>query len=68
MLLTLVITVGLQLMTIYTPFFNEIFKTQPLTLKELLITVAVSSITFWAVEFEKFVKTIIKKRRGITTA
>jgi Ca2+-transporting ATPase len=53
---SLVLTAALQLMIIYTPFFNDIFKTQPLTLYELLITLAVSSIVFWAVEIEKWVK------------
>ncbi|TDE06920.1 cation-translocating P-type ATPase [Flavobacterium sandaracinum] len=53
---SLVLTVALQLMIIYTPFFNEIFKTQPLTLNELLVTLAVSSIVFWAVEIEKWIK------------
>jgi Ca2+-transporting ATPase len=56
MLVALLITVTLQLMVIYTPFFNEIFKTQPLTFKELAITLAVSSIVFWAVEVEKLIK------------
>jgi Ca2+-transporting ATPase len=56
MLFALLITVTLQLMVIYTPFFNEIFKTQPLTFKELAITLAVSSIVFWAVEAEKLIK------------
>lgn len=53
----LLITVALQFMIIYTPFFNEIFKTQPLTLNELLLTLVVSSIVFWAVEMEKWIKT-----------
>ncbi|MFV8370619.1 cation-translocating P-type ATPase [Flavobacterium sp. LB2R40] len=52
----LVITVSLQFMIIYIPFFNEIFKTQPLTLYELLLTLAVSSIVFWAGEIEKWIK------------
>lgn len=52
----LLFTSGLQLMVIYTPFFNEIFKTQPLTLGELAISIAVASIVFWAVELEKFLK------------
>lgn len=52
----LFLTVGLQLMIIYTPFFNEIFRTEPLTLYELGITLAVSSIVFWAVEIEKWIK------------
>jgi Ca2+-transporting ATPase len=56
MLGALLITIALQLMIIYTPFFNDIFKTQPLTIYELGITVLVSSIVFWAVEIEKVFK------------
>lgn len=56
MLLALLITLALQLMIIYTPFFNDIFKTQPLSLYELAITIAVSSIVFWTVEIEKMFK------------
>lgn len=56
MLVALLVTVTLQLMVIYTPFFNDIFKTQPLTFTELAITIAVSSIVFWVVELEKIVK------------
>lgn len=52
----LLITIALQLMVIYVPFFNEIFKTQPLSFYELAITVAVSSIVFWSVEAEKLIK------------
>lgn len=52
----LVLTIALQMMIIYTPFFNDIFKTEPLTLYELLLTLAVSSIVFWAVEIEKWIK------------
>jgi Ca2+-transporting ATPase len=55
MLISLLLTVGLQLMIIYTPFFNEVFKTQPLSYLELVITLGVSSIIFWAVEIEKWV-------------
>lgn len=56
----LLITVSLQFMIIYMPFFNEIFKTQPLTLYELLLTLAVSSIVFWSGEIEKWIKTFHK--------
>ena len=56
MLLALAITFSLQLMVIYLPFMNEIFRTHPLTLEELAITLAVSSIVFWAVEVEKMFK------------
>ncbi|WP_276374467.1 calcium-translocating P-type ATPase, PMCA-type [Chryseolinea sp. H1M3-3] len=60
MILALLITVMLQMMIIYVPFFNKIFKTAPLTWSELLITAAVSSIVFWAVELEK----LIRRRRS----
>jgi len=56
MLGALLITVAMQLMIIYLPFFNETFKTQPLTINELAITISVSSIVFLAVEIEKFIK------------
>lgn len=50
----LFLTVILQLILIYSPFFNGIFKTQPLSIYELAITVVVSSVVFWAVEIEKW--------------
>jgi Ca2+-transporting ATPase len=49
-------TVMLQLATIYIPVFNSIFKTEPLTLNELALVVALSSIVFIAVEIEKFLR------------
>ena len=53
------LTIALQLSTIYVPFLNPIFKTAPLTLRELFITFGLSSIVFFAVEVEK----LIKRRR-----
>lgn len=51
-----VLTFLLQLGVIYLPFANEIFKTQPLTLNELLICIGLSVIVFHAVELEKLLK------------
>lgn len=50
------ITVVLQLVVIYLPFANDMLKTQPLTLEELLICTGLSALVFHAVEFEKWIK------------
>jgi Ca2+-transporting ATPase len=55
LLLALLITITLQLLIIYIPFFNVVFKTQPLSFFEVIITVLASSIVFWAVEMEKWI-------------
>jgi Ca2+-transporting ATPase len=57
----LALTISLQMMLIYIPFFNSVFKTQPLTIYELTITLLVSSIVFWAVEIEKWIFRLQKK-------
>jgi Ca2+-transporting ATPase len=62
MMMALIATVALQLLIIYIPFLNPVFKTQALSLKELGITLAASSIVFWAVELEKMIKSIKKIR------
>lgn len=64
MVWALAITGALQMMVIYVPFFNNIFKTYPLTLSELAITLVASSTVFWAVELEKFFKRRRVKSRG----
>ncbi len=50
------LTFSLQLATIYIPFLNKIFKTEPLSPVELLLTLSVSIAVFIAVEIEKFLK------------
>jgi Ca2+-transporting ATPase len=59
----LLLTVALQLAIIYSPSLNIIFKTQPLSFYELAITLAVSSIVFWAVEIEKWVFRLKNKNK-----
>jgi P-type Ca2+ transporter type 2C len=56
-----VLTFILQLLVIYLPFMNEVFKTQPLTLQELGLCVLMAVILFHAVEAEKWIKRILKK-------
>jgi len=46
------VTVVLQLLAIYLPFFNNLFGTNPLTLGQLAICFALSTIVFWGVELE----------------
>jgi len=59
------LTLALQLATIYTPLLNKVFRTQPLSLKELVLTLALSTVVFFAVEIEKAFK---RRRRRRDTA
>ncbi|OGX87320.1 cation-translocating P-type ATPase [Hymenobacter coccineus] len=63
MLWAVALTVALHLLIIYVPFGNRLFSTQRLTVSELGITLAVSSVVFWAVELQK----LIARRRGAPT-
>lgn len=54
------LTVALQLLAIYAPFFNQIFNTTPLTPEQLGICLVLSTIVFWGVEAEKLLV-----RRGV---
>jgi P-type Ca2+ transporter type 2C len=56
------LTLALQLATIYVPVLNPIFRTKPLTLTELGITLALSSIVFVAVEVKKAVLRMVTSR------
>jgi len=50
------LTFALQMATIYVPSLNPIFKTQPLTARELAVTMLLSAVVFVAVEIEKTIK------------
>ncbi|MCC7448382.1 MAG: cation-translocating P-type ATPase [Anaerolineae bacterium] len=46
-------TIVVQMLAIYTPFFNQLFNTNPLTLEQLVICLVLSTVVFWGVELEK---------------
>jgi P-type Ca2+ transporter type 2C len=52
----LALTFILQMVVIYLPVANEIFKTQPLSLKELMLCLIGAAFIFHAVEAEKWFK------------
>jgi Ca2+-transporting ATPase len=56
LLLSVVGTIVFQLCTLYIPFLNPIFKTQPLTFVELAIVLGLSLSVFVAVEIEKWLR------------
>ncbi|MGD9851176.1 MAG: cation-translocating P-type ATPase [Nitrospirales bacterium] len=53
------LTFALQMATVYVPFLNPIFHTMPLTINQLGLCLILSTIVFFAVELEKWVR-----RRG----
>ena len=48
------LTFGLQMATIYVPWLNPIFKTEALTVDELVFCLVLSTVVFVAVEIEKW--------------
>jgi Ca2+-transporting ATPase len=56
LLLSVFATLLLQLATVYIPFLNPIFRTQPLSAGELALVLVFSATIFVAVEFEKLIK------------
>jgi len=48
------LTVVFQLALVYVPFLQSIFKTVALPVPDLILTLLVSSVIFWAVELEKW--------------
>jgi Ca2+-transporting ATPase len=55
MLGSVTLTFVLQLLVIYWPPLQSLFKTAPLTLGELLLCIALSTVVFWAVEMQKLI-------------
>ncbi|MCS6836207.1 MAG: cation-translocating P-type ATPase [Anaerolineae bacterium] len=63
LLAAVAVTVIVQTLAIYLPFFNNLFNTTPLTLEQLLICAVLSTVVFIAVEVEK-----VFIRRGLLDA
>jgi len=61
------LTLLLQLATIYIPVLNRVFKTHPLSFWELMIVFALSSIVFFAMEAEKLIRRM-RYKKPITAA
>ncbi|HSW62788.1 MAG TPA: cation-translocating P-type ATPase [Dissulfurispiraceae bacterium] len=53
LLSAVLLTFTLQMAVVYTPFLNSVFNTQPLSIKDLLLTIAFSSIVLFVIEIEK---------------
>jgi Ca2+-transporting ATPase len=56
MVIAVLLTFGLQLALIYIPFFQNIFRTQPLTLNELAICLVASAGLFVVIEIYKWLQ------------
>jgi Ca2+-transporting ATPase len=54
MLGAVLLTLALQLAVIYVPFLQTVFKTNPLTINELVISLVLSTIVFCGVEISKW--------------
>ena len=48
------LTFVLQMAVVYVPFLQNLFKTDALTLGELLLSLVLSTVVFWGVELEKW--------------
>lgn len=61
MIISIAVTLVLQLAVIYLPPLNDIFHTSPLSITELLFSGAMGLVVFHAVELEKWIKKLVKK-------
>ena len=62
LLLAVIFALVLQMVTIYVPILNGIFKTKPLGAAELAVTFVISSMVFFAVEAEKWWRRRLARR------
>jgi Ca2+-transporting ATPase len=60
---TFLLTFALQLLLIYNPLLQRVFKTTALPLPDLIMALAASSVVFLAVEIEKTVRRVWSRRQ-----
>jgi P-type Ca2+ transporter type 2C len=65
LLLAVCLAFVLQMVTVYVPLLNPIFRTEPLSFPQLVLVLAVSSFVFVAVECEKWVKRFAGRRHDV---
>lgn len=63
LIISVLATFVLQLAVVYVPFFNDLFKTQPLSFKELAFCILMALIVFHAVELEKWIRGKIRLKK-----
>ncbi len=56
LLYAVILTAGLQLAVVYLPLANRVFRTAPLSLKELALALGLSAVVFLAVEGQKLLR------------
>jgi Ca2+-transporting ATPase len=63
MLWMVLLTTGLQLMVIYVPVFQEFFRVSPLSITHLGICIIAGSLTFVAIEIDKWLQRLNNSRK-----
>jgi len=56
------ISFALQMLVVYVPFFQTIFKTEALGLFDWVLVLVISSFPFWAMEVVKLAQNVWKRR------
>ncbi|MBN2536948.1 cation-translocating P-type ATPase [candidate division WOR-3 bacterium] len=60
----ILLTFGLQMAITYVPFLQPVFHTAPLSPTELAVSLALSTVVFWAVELVKLVRRSRERSRS----
>lgn len=60
---SILLALALQLAVVYLPFFNDLFRTKPLSLKELAICFGAAVFVFLAVELKKWIEGIMRLKK-----